>query len=99
MPPVARITDLFFGTCYCHDDPIQTFGIIVDGSPDVAANGLDVARIGDLGVGFCGHTCFVSSGSGAVATNGIPTARIGDSVSGCIEGTIITGSPSVTAGG
>jgi uncharacterized Zn-binding protein involved in type VI secretion len=100
MASVARINDLFSGTCCCHDDPpcIHTMGMIIVGSYNVVANSLGVARVGDIGIGFCGHMCVVSSGSGSVVTNGIPTARIGDSVTGCIDGTIITGSPNVLAG-
>ena len=101
MPPVARVNDLIMGTCCCHDDPqcIHTLGIIITGSPTVLANGRNLSRVGDMALGFCGHTCVVVSGAGKVVTNGISTARVGDSVSGCINGTIITGSENVLAEG
>lgn len=88
----ARMNDVVSGKCYCHKDPISVSGIIVVVSTDVFANGLGLARIGDIAVATCGHTGMIATGSGSVFTNGIGNARLGDTTSGCFVGTIATGS-------
>ena len=104
MPRIARATDEHRGTCghgfsCC---PHGVVGTIVQGSPNVSANGLQVARLGDGVAHDCPHcgTGFVSSASATVKANGTGVARLGDSATypgG--GGTITTASPDVNAGG
>jgi len=104
MPRVARIGDTHSGVCDHGEDccPHSVSGVIVAGSPDVKANGIGVARLGDAVVHNCPHcgTGNVSSASSTVKTNGIGVARQGDSVKypgG--SGTIGSASGDVSAGG
>lgn len=70
-------------------------GHIYTASPNVLANGIQVARYGD------GHYCpqeghgynNIVSGSPTTKANGLPVARVGDTTS--CGATIITGSPNV----
>lgn len=94
---VARIGDRFFGVCSEHDSPLPTEGVLVTGSEDVGTEGSSVCRIGDTGIGHCGHTTTIVSGSETVRVNGRALARIGDAVSGSIVGHIITASGTVSA--
>ena len=104
MPAVARVGDTHEGIC-SHGAPCcphSVSGPIVAGSPDVQANGIPVARLGDAITHSCPHcgTGNVSSASGTVKANGIGIARLGDSVvypGG--GGTIVSASPNVFAGG
>ena len=104
MPKIARKTDGHRGVCG-HGAPCcphHVAGAIAQGSPDVFANGLPVARLGDAVVHDCPHcgTGHVSSASGTVFANGVGAARIGDAVTypgG--GGTITEGSADVFAGG
>ena len=74
-------------------------GVIITASQTVDANGIRVARKGDL------HSCpipghgvtAIVTGSSTVDVNGKPVARIGD-VTGC-GATIVSASPNVDAGG
>ena len=82
--------------------PHGVSGPIVSCSPDVLANGIAVARLGDGVSHNCPHcgTGNISSASGTVKANGIGVARLGDSVTypgG--GGTIVSASPDVFAGG
>jgi uncharacterized Zn-binding protein involved in type VI secretion len=96
--PMARVGDAFAGICCCHVDPtcIGMTGVIVTGSPNTQADGIPVARVGDLVIGACGHSGVITSGSGNSQADGIPIARVGDGVAGCLIGTIVSGSPSQT---
>ena len=103
MPRVARAGDAHEGTC-SHGAmccPHKVAGTIAQGSPDVYANGLQVARLGDK----VGHNCphcgigWVASSSITVMANSIGVARLGDEVTypgG--GGTITTASDDVRAG-
>lgn len=98
MAGKARITDRTIGICYGHIYPITVGGTIIQGSPDVYANGLQVARIGDIVKADCGHTGNIITGSSSVFANGIGIARLNDRVSGIYIATIITASEDVFAG-
>ena len=101
--PLARVTDTHVGVC-CHGAPCcphNVVGSIVEGSPDVYANSLKVARLNDKVIHDCPHcgTGWISTASGTVRANGIGVARLGDSVTypgG--GGTIVTASNNVNAG-
>ena len=104
MPAQARVTDTHAGICDHGFDccPHSVSGTIVGGSPNVFANGLAAARLGDPVVHSCPHcgTGNISSSSGTVLINGIGAARLGDAVTypgG--GGTITSGSPDVNSGG
>lgn len=95
MPAVGRIGDGF------SDGDTQA-----EGSGDVFANGIPVARLGDS---TTGHGCFppvpVVAGSGSVFVNGIPVARLGDAHDvhccpnqGCHNGVFAEGSGNVFSG-
>lgn len=99
MPAVARIGDPFSTGHGC--DGSST---IAAGSGNVFANGIPVARLGDVsashtrpsGDSCVPHTATIAAGSGTVSINGIPCARVGDAID---SGAITGGSGSVFAGG
>ena len=104
MSQTARVTDEHRGICghgakCC---PHTVVGTIIQGSPDISVNGLQVARLNDRVVHNCPHcgVGWISSASGSVLANGIPVARLGDTVTypgG--TGIITTASPStITCG-
>lgn len=93
--PVARMNDIGMGTCSCHKNPQTVVGTIVIGSPNVLANGIGKARMGDLVMCSCGHPATIVLGSPTVLANGLPQARMGDLFSGCPIGSIVIGSPNV----
>lgn len=76
---------------------------IAEHSPDVFADGINVARKGDSltvhtvpdGASCVPHTSKINVGSGTVFVNGIPLARVGDSAD---SGSIAKGSGTVFAG-
>lgn len=76
-------------------DPSDHGGVIITASPNVLANDIPVARLGDL------HACPIHGhgvtpigpGSPTVMTDDLPTLRVGDTA-GC-GATIIMGSPTV----
>ena len=93
MPYIARVGDVWTGICKCHESPIKVSGTIVSGSGTNFADGIPVARIGDVVISSCGHSATIIAGSPTSTADGIPIARIGDPVaSGCISGIIISGS-------
>lgn len=95
----ARIGDIGEGIC-CEGDDHETTGTIITGSPNVNANGLSLARIGDIIITNDSHkrTGIIVGGSPTVNANGLSVARIGDIFDGCFSGQIITGSPNVYGG-
>ncbi len=99
MNAVGRLTDMFVGVCCCHCPTccITMAGVVVTASPNVKTNNLPVARVGDVVLGFCGHTGLICSGSPTVLTNNIATSRIGSCTSGCLIATQVTGSPNTFA--
>lgn len=100
MPSMARLTDIFSGICCCHP-PIPCIGMtgtIVTGAPNHTADGLDVALLGSLVIGGCGHPGTIITSSSKTTSGGIGNAYLGSSVTGCLIGTIITGSPNVDTG-
>jgi uncharacterized Zn-binding protein involved in type VI secretion len=99
MQGMARVTDVFEGTCSNHKNTINITGQITTGSGDILINGLQGARQGDLGVASCGHTGVIVSYSSTVISNEKGAARIGDSVVGeGIDAVITTGSADVICG-
>lgn len=99
MPRISRVTDRTRGVCYGHRYPITVGGSIIQGSPDTYANGLKIARIGDMVRADCGHISKIITGSPDVYANGIKVARLGDKVSGIYIATIISASSDVAANG
>lgn len=99
MPAVARIGDPFVTGHPC--DGASTIG---QGSGNVFAEGIGVARQGDMSVShlfLVGDACVphavpITGGSGSVFINGIPCARVGDGIDG---GAISAGAGTVFAGG
>lgn len=100
MPGVARFKDLFSGICCCHSDPtcISMGGYVIGNTPLHISQGLNVARVTDLVIGYCGHPGKIITASGKVSSAGLGTAYIGSQVNGCLIGTIVTGSSKHTAG-
>lgn len=70
MPPVARQ-----GDGHTHG------GAVMEGSPNVQANGLPVARVGDRVHCNQHGTQTIVAGSGTVRANGRAVARHGDAIS------------------
>lgn len=97
MPAVARIGDQINTGHGC--DGTST---IAEGSPNVFANNIGVARQGDAiaphtipaGPICVGHSAVINSGSPDVFVNNIPMARVNDSAD---QGFITEGSPDVFA--
>ena len=79
MMPICRIGDTGSGVCTCGHKTIT--GVIIEGSPDIFANGAAVARQGDTVLGSCGHTGTIVA-SGSPLPNSIKVARIGDQTVG-----------------
>jgi uncharacterized Zn-binding protein involved in type VI secretion len=78
-------------------DPLSRGGTITGAcSPNVTANGLAVARLGDTVTCAIHGAQTITSASGSVTVNGLGVARVGDTLS-CGD-TISGGSPSVVAG-
>jgi len=92
MAGVARITDLTFGICSCHKYPITVNGLIISGSGKTYAESLNVARIGDVVCGSCGHTGIIISGSGIAFADSIGIARLMDVTTGCYKASIVSAS-------
>lgn len=90
---IARLGDSTYGTCHCHDEPIQVSGTIISASPDTNANGRGVARLGDTVKASCGHTAIIISAKTTQFANGRGVARLGDKFTGCYIGTITSASP------
>lgn len=99
MPQVANLNQLCVGICCAHPPApcIPMTGLISTGAATVNAEGLPVARIGDLVVLACGHTSIVISGSPTVTAEKIPLSRVGDLVGGVFTGSIATGTPTVNS--
>lgn len=108
---VARIGDIGLGFCYGNDcddkahDGDKITGTIVVGASNVNANGINVARIGDILISDCSHKNVgrIITGSPTVNANGLSVARIGDTFIGCFgdgdpNGILLTGSPNVYGG-
>jgi len=102
MPASARATDLWIGKCCCHDkdhpsqdghDCIDMGGFIVTGSPDAISSGKGQAAVGDLTIGWCGHTGIIITGSPNALVNNKGKATLGSQITGCNIGTVITGNP------
>ena len=85
-PAVARI-----------GDPISHGGDITGGSPDVKANSIGVARLGDAVNCVIHGEQTITSASTTVKANSRGVARVGDSIS--CGATITGGSPNTFAGG
>jgi uncharacterized Zn-binding protein involved in type VI secretion len=91
----ARIGDTGNGIC-CQGDPHGASGVIVTGAGLCFAEGLNIARIGDILVSNChGRVGVIVGGSPTVFAEGSNIARIGDSFSGCFSGQIVTGAGTV----
>lgn len=102
--PTARVTDKHEGICdhgvpFCC--PHFVTGEIIEGSPNVFVNDLQVARLNDEIEHNCPHcgTGYISSASGSVFATGIPVARLGDEVTyPAGSGIIVTASENVNTG-
>jgi len=95
MPASARATDLWIGICCCHSHPKcrDKGGFIVTGSPDAISSGKGQAAVGDLTIGWCGHTGIIITGSPNALVNNKGKATLGSQITGCNIGTVITGNP------
>jgi uncharacterized Zn-binding protein involved in type VI secretion len=95
------MSDMGLGIDGCHsgDDKVGVTGIIIQGAASVMANGLPVARMGDIVMRSDGHSGIIIQGAATVIVNGLPVARMGDEFTGCFTGIIIGGSPNVMIGG
>jgi len=98
MSADARTGDIFAGVCCCKPHPkcVNMVGIIVNGCDSASSKGLQEARVGDIGIGSCGHPTLIITGSSTVTINNQANARVGDLVAGCINGVIITGANNVS---
>ncbi|HRR48407.1 MAG TPA: PAAR domain-containing protein [Bacteroidales bacterium] len=94
MAKVSRLGDAVTGYCSSGIHGYQD-GVIIECSPNVNANGIGVARVGDKVRANCGHIGTIVSGALNTNANGRAIARIGDSFSGTYSGTIVAGSPNV----
>jgi uncharacterized Zn-binding protein involved in type VI secretion len=93
----ARLGDRVTGVCKGHNGSPTVNGTIVTGSPDVKANDLPVARIGDKVKLDCGHNAVIVGSSSDVTSNRLH-ARLGDKVAGDgvdFSGEIVSASPNV----
>ena len=96
---VCRIGDIGEGVCTgSGDDPHTITGTIITGAGTVYAEGLGVARLGDIVEGNDDHQelAVILSGSPTVYCEGSPAARIGDFFEGNqFVGVLITGAATV----
>lgn len=93
--PVACVGHRFTGVCHACDNHTVS-GTLISGE-FVTIDGKNVCVTGSQGKGDCGHTCTVIGGSTVWTIEGKAVARVGDSVTGTIEGTIISGSDTVSS--
>lgn len=100
MPSQSRIGDIGVGICCCHKKPRcrPMVGPLIQGSPNHRTNSIPSSRIGDIVMGYCGHTGIMVTGSLSSRINGLGCARIGDRFVGCFTGTIVQGSPNTIVG-
>jgi len=98
MSADARMGDIFVGVCCCkpHTHCVPMAGIIVISSENTSSKNLQEARVGDIGIGYCGHPAIIITGSDTVTINNQANARVGDLVAGCINGIIVTGADNVS---
>lgn len=89
---LARINDTGMG--YCPACETMVTGRIITGNPVCMAEGQPVSYMNCTFQGGCGHTSSIISSS-KNQTSSQPMARLNDTVHGCINGRIITGSPTV----
>jgi uncharacterized Zn-binding protein involved in type VI secretion len=73
-------------------------GFVITGIPSHISQGLSAAVLGSLVIGYCGHPGNIITGSAKVSSGGIATGFLGSAVSGCLIGTIVTGSSKHTVG-
>jgi len=101
MAKAVRVGDVFVGTCCCHP-PIPCIGmagVIVSGASNAKIENASAARVGDIGIGYCGHPTVLVTGSGAASSASSDNSRIGDAVAGCILGAMVTGASKTDIGG
>ena len=100
MEGIARIGDFWVGVCCCHDDPtcINMTGQVITGSYDCKSNGLGQGRMTDLVMGHCGHFGTIISGSNKSITNGLAKGIVTSQTTGCLTGTIVSGSSNHSTG-
>ena len=89
---VARINDTGMG--YCPACETMVTGRIVSGSSNTMAESLSLSYMNCTFQGSCGHTSRVISSSKNMV-NGNLVARLNDTVTGAINGRIISSSSSV----
>lgn len=97
MPASARVGDIWTGICCCHPPYpcIPMAGFIVQGSPDITSAASAQARLSDITIGGCGHSgTLIPPTSPTVLGNSLQKATFGTGVTGCNQGTVVTGSPS-----
>ena len=100
MPQICRISDLGTGPC-CHSSHngcVTKTGFIVTGASTSQVESGQIARVGDVVIGFCGHSGIIVGGSGNVSAEGSGLARVGDPFAGTFSGVLITGAATTTSG-
>jgi len=97
MSSVSRLNDSGSGNCCCHSDPpcINVSGIIITAAPSTNVGGPQMARYGDVVLGYCGHVGVIVS---TMVTTTPGVARIGDLFVGCYAGVLVTGAPTTIGG-
>jgi len=91
----ARTTSIARGVCNCHKYPISASAPLVTFSPDCSYEGLGAGRISDIVRNGCGHIGSIINGASTTFINGIPAAS---RVTGCVVGSIVSGSSTVNIG-
>jgi uncharacterized Zn-binding protein involved in type VI secretion len=78
MPPkIARVGDSFSGHCQVHGN---ITGTITTGSTLTKDEAKDIARVGDVVTGSCGHKGVIKTGSSLWIDETKAVARVGDTV-------------------
>lgn len=97
MPKAVRIGDEGVGVCSHpeHVVPIPMTGHVTTGATNTEFESKNVARVGDVVTGLCGHTGTINSGS-TFLVEGQGAARIGDTFIGFFSGTLTTGADNTT---
>ena len=93
MPAQSRVGDVGVGVCPCHKSPVGYVTVFVSGSALSKSDGLSEVRIGDVGVGSCGHPTVALSGSSTTFADGIGLHRVGDVGANCGPYVSVSGSP------
>jgi len=95
MRKVARQLDIACGICFCHETPIFTCGILLSSQSQTIVNKGPIIRCLDISITSCGHIAIVSTCSSLSSVQNRGVSGTNDIVTGCMIGTIVTGSNNV----